>query len=374
MELNVLKDTMRRFGREVLAPAAAETESDGAIAAAHWAELANMGLTGVMAAEAYGGAGAGLPEALVIAEELGRACTSTAWQWLEHTNATVALNGFANDALKESLLRPLAAGTLVGAAMKTTEAGGGSDMQTLRTYAVPSGDKYVLNGTKVFQSLAGAADVYLVVAREGSADAAAMSIFAVGRSAPGLSFGPRERTMGLGGIAVGDIIMDDCTIPAGNLIGKPGGFGPVFGAIGGFATLGASAIAIGMMQASFDETLTFLAGREVGARTLGSLHGIQMQVADLFIEIESTRALVARALESAGPPTTRFATKVKATDVAAHVIDRCLLLHGNAGYSRALPFERRARDVRALAIHYGNNDVFRANIGQMLLNGAAGKP
>ncbi len=367
MELQVLRETLRRFGRENLAPAAAETERSGAIAPERWAAMAKMELTGVMVSPDYDGAGAGLPEALVIAEELGRACTSTAWQWLEHTNATVALNGFASPALKDSLLKPLARGELLGAALKTTEAGGGSDIKTLKTTAVPSEGRYILDGTKVFQSLAGAADVYLVVAREGSPDSEALSILAVERDAPGLSFGPRERTMGLGGISVADIVMENCTVPADNLIGKPGGFGPVFGAIGGFAMMAASAIAIGMMQASLDETLSFLANRQVGARTLGSLHGIQMQIADLFIEVESSRGLLERATREGSNVGLRFGTKVKTSEGAARVIDRCLLLHGNAGYSRAMPFERRARDIRALAIHYGNNDVLRGNLGQMAL-------
>ncbi len=367
MDLQVLRDAMRRLGKETVAPAAAETERNHGIAPAIWSAIAKMELTGVMVAPEYDGAGGGLPEALVVAEELGRACTSTAWQWLEHTNTTVALNNFGSPELKESMLKPLARGELLGAAMKTTEAGGGSDIQTLKTTAVPSAETYVLNGTKVFQSLAGSADVYLVVAREGSSDSDALSILAVERNAPGLSFGPAESTMGLRGISIGDMIMQDCTVPRGNLIGAPGGFGPVFGAIGGFAMQAASSISIGMMQASIDETLAFLANREVGARTLGSLHGIQMQVADLIIDVESSRGMLERAGREPANVALRFATKVRATEAAARVVDRCLLLHGNAGYSQALPFERRARDARALAIHYGNNDVMRGNLGQMAL-------
>lgn len=371
MELQILKDALGRFTREMLAPAAAETERSGAVSPECWAEMARMELTGVLVSPDFGGAGAGLPEALVIAEELGRACTSTAWQWLEHTNTTIALNAFASPALKESALRPLARGELLGAALKTTEAGGGSDISTLKTTAVPSNGNYVVDGTKVFQSLAGVADVYLVVAREASPESEALSILAVERDAPGLSFGPRERTMGLGGIAVADMVMENCTIPAENLVGKPGGFGPVFGTIGGFAMMGASAIALGMMQASYDETLDFLANRQVGTRTLGSLHGIQMQMADLFIDVESSRGLFERAGIAGDDIALRFGTKVKTTEAAARVIDRCLLLHGNAGYSQAMPFERRARDIRALAIHYGNNDVIRGNLGQMALSVAA---
>jgi alkylation response protein AidB-like acyl-CoA dehydrogenase len=126
-----------------------------------------------------------------------------------------------------------------------------------------------------------------------------------------------------------------------------------------------------MMQASLDETLGFLANRQVGSRALGSLHGIQMQVADLFIEVESSRALIERASREGGNIALRFGTKVNTVDAATRVIDRCLLLHGNAGYSQAMPFERRARDIRAFAIHYGNNDVVRGNLGQMLLAGSA---
>lgn len=367
MELQVLKESLARFRRESLAPAAAETERNGAVSPEIWAAMAKMELTGVMAAPDYGGAGAGIAEALVIAEELGRGCASTAWQWVEHTNATIGINAFGSPKLKDAVLKELARGELLGAALKTTEAGGGSDMTTMKATAAPSGGNYIINGTKVFQSLAGAADVYLVVAREGTPDSKAMSILAVGSNAPGLSFGPRERTMGLNGVSVADMLMEDCTVPATNLLGTPGGFGPVFGAIGGFAMQAASAIALGMMQGSYDETLAFLANREVGGRTLGSIHGIQVQLADLFIEIESSRAMLERASREPANLTLRFGTKVKATEAAARVIDRCLMLHGNAGYSRALPLERRARDVRALAIHYGNNDVLRGNIGQMSL-------
>lgn len=367
MELQVLRDTLRRFGRESLAPMAAEAEQNGEISTASWAAMAKMDLMGVMVAPEYGGVGAGIPEALVIAEELGRACASTAWQWLDHTNATLALNAFAAPALKDSLLKPLARGELLGTALKSTEAGGGSDVRTIKTTAMASNGGYVLNGTKVFQSLAGVADVYLVVVREGSPDSEALTVFAIERGTPGLSFGPRERTMGLGGISVADIILEDCRVPAGNVVGAAGGFAPVLGAVGGLATLAAAAIALGLMQASLDETLAFLAHRQVGPRTLGSLHGIQMQAADLFVDVESSRGLLERASEGGGSIALRFATKIKATEAAARVIDRCLLLHGNAGYSQALPLERRARDARALAIHYGNNDVLRETIGRMTL-------
>ncbi len=359
-ETELLRQTVRRLVADKVEHADAEADAERRWPHDLWRRLVGLDLAGVLVPAERGGAGGAASTAVVVAEELARGSGSLAWGWLEHTDATWILGALGSEEVKARFLPRLASGELIGSALKATEAGGGSSPAGIANTARAVDGGYVLNGRKVFQSMAGVADIYLVVARiEPAPESGALGVFLVERDCPGLSFGPAERTMGLRGLPIGDIVLDDCRVPDCHVVGAPGGFGAVVGHHARLAPLLVAAIALGLAESSLGETVEFLVSRSVGGEPLASLPAIQLRLADLIIEVEAIRGLLERAEGGRGRPALGALTKVAATEAAARVIDACITLNGAAGYSAALPIERRARDVRALAIHYGTNDQLR---------------
>ncbi|MHB8246364.1 MAG: acyl-CoA dehydrogenase family protein [Acidimicrobiales bacterium] len=361
VDSELLRKTLKRFVSDRVAPLDAAADRDGRIPAEWWQQISELDLTGLLVPAEHGGAEADVEAAAIVAEELAAGSAALAWTFLEHTDAAWILADLASDEKKARLLSRLCSGELIGAGLKITEAGGGSDNAAILTTAVATGDGYVLNGRKVFQSLAGTADLYLVVARtEPVPDSGALSVFVVEADNPGISFGSRERTVGLRALSVGEIIFEDCRVSAHDLVGPPGGFRAVIARHGRVAPILVASIALGLAEASLSETIAFVNGREVAGKPLADVPAVQLRVADLLIELEATRGLVERAIRGTGSPALGILAKVGASEAAARVIDGCLKLHGALGYSTELPIERRARDVRALALHFGTNDQLRA--------------
>lgn len=372
MDTELLRDTVRRFVADKVAPLDAAADRDGRLPEDLWRSLGELGLTGLLVPSELGGGGADPAAAVVVAEELAAGSAALAWMWLEHTGAAWMFAGLGTEAAKERFLPRLATGDLVGSALKATEAGGGSNPSAIVTTARAAPGGYVLDGRKVFQSLAGTADLYLVVARmDPVPDTGPFSVFVVERHAAGVSFGVRENTMGLRALSIAEIVLDGCEVPAEHLVGPLGGYGAVVAHLGRLVPLLVAGLALGLAEASVGETLAFVAGREVAGQRLAELPVIQLRVADLLIELEGARGLVERALAGAGPPALGALAKVSASEMAARVIDGCLKLHGSAGYSADLPLERRARDVRALPLHYGSNDQLRMMAASAALGRAA---
>lgn len=371
MGTELLRESVRQFVDQQVAPLDGAADRAGHLPDGLWGRLAALELTGLVVPADHGGSGADLAAAVVVAEELAAGSAALAWAWLEHTDATWILAELGTAAAKSRFLPGLVAGDLVGSSLKATEAGGGSSPAAITTTARASAGGYVLHGRKVFQSLAGMADLYLVVARMDPAPTTGpFGVLAVGPGDPGVSFGARERTMGLRALPIGEIVLEHCLVPADRLVGPPGGFGAVLARHGRLAPLLVAAIATGLAAASVRETLGFLADREVGGRRLAELPAVQLRVADLLADLESSRGLVERAVRGGGADFLGTLAKVAASEAAARVIDGCQKLCGSAGYSTDFPIERRARDVRALALHYGTNDQLRQVVGRAALAAA----
>ncbi len=372
MDDDLVRTTLRRFVSEQVATLDGVADGEGVLPDHWWRQLGQLGVTGMLAPAEVGGAGAGLDAAVLVAEELAAGSAALAWTFVEHTDATWILDGLASEPVRARLVPRLASGEMMGAALKATEAGGGTSTTGILTTARAVGDRYVLNGRKVFQSLAGMADLYLVVARTEPIPAAGpLSVFVVERDNPGVSFGVRERTMGLRALPVGEIVLEDCEVAADEVVGPPGGFGAVIGRHGRVTPLLVAAVALGLAEASMSETLAFLGGRVVAGQPLAHHPVVQLRVADLLVDLESARGLLDRAVRGDGRPGLGVLAKVGATEAAVRVIDGCLGLHGAAGYSTDLPIERRARDVRALPLHYGTNDQLRLVAARTAFGAAA---
>lgn len=363
-----LAEGVRRFAQRELATGAAQVDRNAAFPEHHWAKLAEIGLAGLVAPAQYGGLAVDRGTFTAALETVGRACASSAWVLLTHCAAVAGLAAQGSEAQREQYLLPLAAGTLAGA-VGVTETGGGSSPGAIKTFARAEGSDFVLDGGKFFISEAGVADVYLVLARMAAGEEpAALGCFIVEKTDAGVSFGKREETMGLRGVEVREIFFDQCRLPAERLLGRPGGAQAVMGAVSGIALSGAAAVALGIAQAAYDDTLAHVKSRTVLGKPLASAPGVQARVAQILFELEGARAWLARAVAwldggAQGAPLPLWMAKVSITQAALRVTDGCLALHGAVGYSRALPLERHVRDLHAFCIHWGNNDVLTDMVG-----------
>lgn len=358
-------DGVRTFIAREVAPHAAEVDRTGQLPDGLLRKMGEHGLAGLAVPERWGGVGADLATFAACFEALGGACASTAWTLLAHSTCARAILAAGTDAQKGRLLPALASGRLLGSAMAATEAGGGSNLAGIRTRARREADGWMLDGGKEFISLAGLADVFVVMARTGEPPPS-LGCFLVEKGDGGLSSGRREELLGVRGVPVGGLSFEGCRLDGERLLGGETGAFAVMGAAGSWGLAGAAAAAVGTAAAALDGAVAYVKERVVGGAPLASRPGVEALIGDLRVETAGARALVTQAIReiegAKGPPLPLFIAKVSATESAVRVVDRCLVLHGAAGYSRALSVERRIRDVRAFTIHWGNNEVLRDTI------------
>ncbi len=358
-------ESVRRFCAGEIAPHAAEVDRDGQLPAGLFRRIGDQGLAGLAIGAKWGGIDADLATYAGCLEVLGGACASTAWTLIAHSMCARAVLAAGDDAQKDRLLSEFAAGRLLGSAMAGTEAGGGSNPTGIRTRARHEGEEWVLDGSKEFISLAGLADVFVVMARTGEPPVS-LGCFLAEKGDDGLSFGRREKLLGVHGVPVGALVFADCRLSGDRLLGAPAGGLAVMGAIGAWGLVGASAAALGVAAAALEEAGAYVRERAVAGTTLASLPGVQAAVGDLRMELAAARAGLAQAIRDVegrkGPPLPLFMAKIAATDCAIRVVDRCMALQGAAGYSCEFAVERHLRDVRAFSIHFGNNEVLRDTV------------
>jgi len=368
-----VRESVRRFALAELAPRAAEFDESETFVGAHLPRLAETGILGLNLPQAWGGVGIS-PLGLVGAvEEIAAACPATASMVTAHYLATEVILLAGSDAQKECYLPGAAAGRLLGA-FALTEPGAGSNPADMAATASESGGLVHLAGTKHFISNAGAADFIIVFTR--SADAGprtSFDAFVLDKGTPGLRFAKPEPTMGLRGGHIFEIVFD-CTIPTNQRLGAVGsGFRTAMRVLD-CGRIEVAAMALGICQAAMSATLDWVRNRAVGGQPLAERQGVQWMLADMATEIEGARLLTYRAaaLRQADQPFTRAAAMAKlvASETADRVVDRALQLHGGYGYSRRLPLERLARDVRVLRIYEGASEVQRNIIARLILQEA----
>lgn len=363
-------DAVRRFAAGEIAPRAAEVDRCGALPVDLFRRLGAQGLAGLAVPGQWGGVGADLATFADCLEVIGGACASTAWALLSHSACVRTLVAAGNDNQKGHYLPSLAAGQLSGSAMVATEAGGGSNPTGMRTRARQDAGCWVLDGSKEFISQAGAADLYVVMARTAEPPPA-LGCFLVEKLDAGVSFGRREALLGLRGVPVGGLAFTQCRLGAHRLLGAEAGGLAVMGAMGSWGLAGAAAAAVGIAATALDDLSAYLKERVVAGTVLASLAGVQSSVAELRCDLAGARARIGQAIRDVeglrGPPLPLFMAKVAATESAVRIVDRCMALQGAAGYSCALTVERQVRDVRAFTIHWGNNEVLRDTLSKASL-------
>jgi alkylation response protein AidB-like acyl-CoA dehydrogenase len=284
---------------------------------------------------------------------------------------TGSLARFGNMAQRKRWVPRLAAGELLGA-FSLSEAASGSDAAGLQCGAERNGDIYILNGTKMWVTNGGEADLYLVMARtKPGKGAASISCFVVEKGTPGFSFGKTERKMGLHSSPTRELIFEQCAIPLDNRIGEEGqGFKIALSSLDG-GRINIGAIATGVAQAAFEIARDYARERQQFGKAIAAFQGIQFMLADMVTKIEAARLLVYEAAykldESQNAGMYASMAKCFATDMAMEVTTNAVQVLGGAGYVRDYPLERYMRDVKVAQIFEGTNQIQRVVIARALL-------
>ena len=370
-EQQLIRDTMRAFARERLAPNAARWDRESHFPREELAELGALGALGMVVPEEWGGAGADYVSLAVTMEEIaaGDGATSTI---LSVQNSVVCgpLSAFGTDAQKERYLKPLARGESLGC-FCLTEPHVGSDASAIATRAERRGDRFVLNGVKQFITSGKNADVAIVFAvTDKAAGKKGISAFVVETAAPGYVVARVEEKLGQHASDTAQIVFEDCEVPVANLLGPEGGGYRIALANLEGGRIGIAAQAVGMAQAALDAALAYARERMSFGRPIVEHQAVNFRLADMAVQIEAARQLVwhAAALRDAGRPCLKEASMAKlfATEMAERVCSDAIQVHGGYGYVADFPVERIYRDVRVCQIYEGTSDIQRLVIGRAL--------
>ena len=375
--LQALLDSISRFVRERLVPNENLVEETDAIPADIVAEMKSLGLFGLCIPEEYGGLGLTMEEEVLVAFELGR--TSPAFRSMFGTNNGIGSQGIIMDGTPEQksyYLPRLASGEMI-ASFALTEPGAGSDAASLSTSAVRNADYYVLNGTKRFITNAPEASLFTVMARTDPANrgAGGISAFIVERHAPGLSLGKTDKKMGQKGAHTCDVIFDNCRVPVANLIGDAEGVG--------FKTamkvldkgrLHIAAVCVGAAERMLADALGYAMERKQFDQPIAEFQLVQAMLADSKAESYAARCMVldaARLRDAAKNVSTEAScAKLFASEMCGRVADRCVQIHGGAGYVSDYAIERFYRDVRLFRIYEGTSQIQQLVIARNMIKDA----
>lgn len=358
----LLRDLYKKFAETEVKPLAEELDEEERFPVETVAKLARYGFMGIPFPKEYGGAGGNYLTYAMAVEELGKVCATTAVVVSAHTSLCAGpIYYFGTEEQKQKYLVPLAKGEKIGA-FGLTEPSAGTDSSMQQTTAKLEGDEYVLNGTKVFITNAGYADIYVVVAMtDKSLGNKGISAFIVEKDTPGFTIGKKERKMGIRGSATCELIFENCRIPKENLLGKEGqGFKIAMQTLDG-GRIGIASQAIGIAQGAIDECVKYVMERKQFGKKIGQMQNTQFELADMATKAEAAKLLVyeAAAEKDAGRPYSHLSAMAKyfAGSMASDITRRCVQLFGGYGYTRDYPVERMMRDAKITEIYEGTSEV-----------------
>ncbi|WP_242145174.1 MULTISPECIES: acyl-CoA dehydrogenase [unclassified Bacillus cereus group] len=370
-EHEMIRKMVRDFARNEVAPTAAKRDEEESFDRTLFDQMAALGLTGIPWPEEYGGIGSDYLVYVIAVEELSRACASTGVTLSAHTSlAGWPIFKFGTEAQKQQFLRPMAEGKKIGA-YGLTEPGSGSDAGGMKTTARREGDHYILNGSKIFITNGGIADIYVVFAlTDLEAKQRGTSAFIVESDAPGFSIGKKESKLGIRSSPTTEIILEDCRIPAENLLGEEGqGFKIAMQTLDGGRN-GIAAQAVGIAQAALDASVAYARERHQFGKPIAAQQGISFKLADMATNVEAARLLTYQAawLESEGLPYGKESamSKLFAGDIAMKVTTEAVQVFGGYGYTKDYPVERFMRDAKITQIYEGTQEIQRLVISRML--------
>ncbi|MFB1082062.1 acyl-CoA dehydrogenase [Jeotgalibacillus sp. JSM ZJ347] len=370
-EHEMIRKMVRDFAEKDVAPTAAERDEEERFDREIFDKMAELGLTGIPWPEEYGGIGSDYLAYVIAVEELSRVCASTGVTLSAHLSlASWPIFKFGTEEQKKHYLTKLAQGEMLGA-YGLSEPGAGSDVSSMKTKAVKNGDHYVLNGSKVWITNGGAAELYIIFAvTDPEAGTRGMSAFIVEKGWEGFSIGKKEKKLGIRSSPTTELIFDNVKVPTENLLGKEGeGFKIAMMTLDGGRN-GIAAQAVGIAQGALDASVEYAKGREQFGKTILANQGVSFKIADMATAIEASRLLTYQAawLESEGLPYGKESamSKLMAGDTAMKVTVEAVQIFGGYGYTKDYPVERYMRDAKITQIYEGTQEIQRLVIGRMV--------
>ncbi|WP_240376205.1 acyl-CoA dehydrogenase [Bacillus piscicola] len=373
-EQRVIQKTVRDFAQKEVAPSAAERDEEERFDRHLFTKMAELGLTGIPWPETYGGIGSDYLSYAIAVEELSRVCAATGVTLSAHLSlASGPIFAFGTEYQKETYLTGLAEGTKLGA-YGLTEPGSGSDAAAMKTTAVKDGRHFVLNGSKVFITNGGEADIYLIFASTSlEKKQRGVSAFIVEKDFPGFTIGKKERKLGIRSSPTTEIRMNNCRVPEENVLGNVGdGFKIAMQTLDGGRN-GIAAQAVGIAQGALDAAVQYAKERKQFGKPIAKMQGISFKLADMAVKVEAARLLTYQAAwrESEGLSygNESAMSKLFASDTAMEVTTEAVQVFGGYGYMKEYPVERFMRDAKVTQLYEGTNEILRSVISKQLFPG-----
>jgi len=368
----MLRDMVEKFSREEIGPQARENQEKGIFPADVVKKAGELGLMGIAYPTEYGGAGMDFVSYMLAIEQISRFCASTGVIVSAHSSLCIdPIFRFGTEDQKKKYMPDLCQGKKIGC-LSLTETGAGSDAGATKTTAKLVGDKWILNGTKLFTTNGNEAEVAVVIAStEPSQKTRGISAFIIEKETPGFRVGKLEHKLGIKCTSTAEFILEDCEIPKENLLGEINkGFKIAMVTLDG-GRLGIASQALGIALASLEDSKKYAQEREQFDQAIGHFQAIQWMIADMATEYEAAWLLTHRAslMKDKGLRYTKEAAmaKLKASEVASDCAAKAVQIHGGYGYTTDFDVERYLRDDKITEIYEGTSEIMRLVIAANLL-------
>jgi len=369
---DAIRETTARFAAEKIAPLAAQIDDSNTFPRDLWPQMGALGLHGITVEEEFGGLGLGYLEHVVAMEEVSRASASVGLSYGAHSNLCVnQIRRWGSEEQKRAYLPALLSGEHVGA-LAMSEAGSGSDVISMSLRAVRKGEDYELNGTKFWITNAPHADVVVVYAKTGEGpDGRGITAFLIEKSFPGFSCSRKLDKFGMRGSDTGELVFENCLVPADNVLGPVNGGAGVLMSGLDYERAVLAGGPLGIMQACLDAVLPYVRERRQFGRPIGTFQLMQGKIADMYVALNSARAYVYAVAKACDlGRTTRFDAAgaiLLASENAVRTSLEAIQALGGAGYLKEFPVERYLRDAKLYDIGAGTNEIRRFLIGRELI-------
>lgn len=371
-EQKMLKEMVAKFAKEEIGPKARENQENGVFPTDIVKQLGELGLMGVAYPPEYGGSGMDFVSYMLAVEQISRYCASTGVIVSAHSSLAVdPIFRFGTEEQKKKYLPDMCSGKKIGC-HSLTETGAGSDAGATKTTAKLQGDKWVLNGTKLFTTNGGEAETCVIFAStDPPKKTRGISAFIVEKDTPGFKVGKLEHKLGIKSTSTAEFIFEECAIPKENLLGELNkGFKVAMVTLDG-GRLGIASQALGIARASIEDSILYAKDRIQFDQPIASFQAIQWMFADMWTEYEAAWLLTYRAslMKDKGLNYTKEAAmaKLKASEVASFCANKALQIHGGYGYTKEFDVERYLRDAKITEIYEGTSEIMRLVISANLL-------
>ncbi|MCL2226293.1 MAG: acyl-CoA dehydrogenase [Oscillospiraceae bacterium] len=371
-EQQMIQTVIKEFAKNEVEPIAAAIDEEERFPRETFEKMRDAQMLGLPFPAAYGGAGGDNLSYAICIEELSRHCATTGVMYSAHISlGATPIYMFGSEEQKQKYLVPMAKGEKMGA-FGLTEPNAGTDSAAQQTTAVLDGDNYILDGSKVFITNGGEADVYIIFAMtDKSKGNRGISAFIVEKDFPGFSIGTKEAKLGIRGSATTELIFENCIVPKENLLGaESSGFKIAMATLDG-GRIGIAAQALGIAQGALDQSISYMKERIQFGKPIAVNQGLQWMIAEMGTAVEAARLLVYRAAynKDNGLPYSKDAAMAKlfASEAAMSVSTKAVQIHGGYGYTRDYPVERMMRDAKITEIYEGTSEVQKMVIAGTLL-------